>query len=448
MFLVKKQKLEENMKKALIILLYLFLFTNLSLSAQAFEDDFSGDLSAWQDMFGNHWNIIDGNLIGNYGLGCGSSTCSQADLILNDQYQLEDNWEANIDFTFIQTIGYSNHASAGVEFTLWNSSNKRIIIGMGGGGWNYNGSQLNEVFASVQEFDGTWDPLKYDTLIVAWDPQQWHQAKLTKQNNKYKLFFNNQLVIEYTDVFLNEPVKLGLHTYGSKKLDNFKLTTINNNCNSDFVLSADTYSETLDLDSLVVSQYGENSSLADWEEIKTLLGNDPNNLVDFYNCLGLKDEGSAMVKNNGERFYSTTRHYYLQRFDSGPYSGFLVHDQIGSLYLGSWYGIKMNILVNTDGTVGDIEFSNDLPIGYQLTQNYPNPFNPTTKISYSLPESTMVKLVVYDVLGSEIAILVNKEQVAGNYKINFDASKLNSGVYIYRITAGSFISSRKMLLIK
>ncbi len=83
-----------------------------------------------------------------------------------------------------------------------------------------------------------------------------------------------------------------------------------------------------------------------------------------------------------------------------------------------------------------------------LCQNYPNPFNPTTTISYSIPEQSQVELKVFDVLGREVAELVNKEQPSGSYQVNFDASNLGSGVYFYQIRAGSFMESKKMILLK
>ncbi|MEB2295856.1 MAG: T9SS type A sorting domain-containing protein, partial [Ignavibacteria bacterium] len=88
------------------------------------------------------------------------------------------------------------------------------------------------------------------------------------------------------------------------------------------------------------------------------------------------------------------------------------------------------------------------PQGFKLEQNYPNPFNPTTKIKYTIPEEVKVKLGVYSVEGEELEILVNAFQSAGSYQVTFDGSKLSSGIYFYRLTAGSFSKTREMLLIK
>lgn len=83
-----------------------------------------------------------------------------------------------------------------------------------------------------------------------------------------------------------------------------------------------------------------------------------------------------------------------------------------------------------------------------LDQNYPNPFNPTTNISYSIPQSANVTLKVYDLLGREVVELVNGEKNPGRYEVRFDGSNLTSGVYFYRLTAGSFSQTKKLLLIK
>ena len=93
------------------------------------------------------------------------------------------------------------------------------------------------------------------------------------------------------------------------------------------------------------------------------------------------------------------------------------------------------------------------PTEYKLEQNYPNPFNPSTKIRYSVPQianSKMqnVKLIVYDILGNEIRTIVNEQKEPGYYEIDFNASQLASGVYIYRLQANEFVSTKKMMLIK
>lgn len=88
------------------------------------------------------------------------------------------------------------------------------------------------------------------------------------------------------------------------------------------------------------------------------------------------------------------------------------------------------------------------PTDFVLYPNYPNPFNPSTTITFSLPQQEKVELIIYDILGCKVAELVKKTMEAGKYNIDFDGSKLSSGMYIYKITAGSFTKSKKMLLLK
>jgi hypothetical protein len=95
-------------------------------------------------------------------------------------------------------------------------------------------------------------------------------------------------------------------------------------------------------------------------------------------------------------------------------------------------------VVNEDNNIKD----------FKVFQNYPNPFNPSTKISFVIPQRSNVNVKVYNITGTEVATLVNEVKDPGSYSVNFNAEKLSSGVYFYKITAGKFSSVRKMILIK
>ena len=95
-----------------------------------------------------------------------------------------------------------------------------------------------------------------------------------------------------------------------------------------------------------------------------------------------------------------------------------------------------------------VEEDNQLPVVFSMEQNYPNPFNPNTKIKYSIPDLSFVTLRIYDVLGNEITTLVNEEKPVGSYEVEFDATSLSSGVYFYRMKAGSLVETKKMVLMK
>ncbi|MFQ3607894.1 MAG: 5'-nucleotidase C-terminal domain-containing protein [Chloroherpetonaceae bacterium] len=113
-----------------------------------------------------------------------------------------------------------------------------------------------------------------------------------------------------------------------------------------------------------------------------------------------------------------------------------------------YYRLKQ---VDFDGTVNYsniVEVVKEKPTTFELAQNYPNPFNPATTINYQLPTSALVTLKVYDVVGREVATLVNARQEAGRYDVRFNGSSLSSGVYFYRLQAGSFVETKKMMLVK
>ncbi|MFW9952195.1 MAG: T9SS type A sorting domain-containing protein [Candidatus Thorarchaeota archaeon] len=110
-------------------------------------------------------------------------------------------------------------------------------------------------------------------------------------------------------------------------------------------------------------------------------------------------------------------------------------------------GLRRWILIDKIITSNNFEI-NSLPSSYLLSQNYPNPFNPSTIINYQIPEINFVTLKVFNALGNEITTLVNEEKPVGEYEVNFNGSELPSGVYFYRIQAGDFIETKKMILIK
>ncbi|MFZ1320432.1 MAG: T9SS type A sorting domain-containing protein [Ignavibacteria bacterium] len=112
-------------------------------------------------------------------------------------------------------------------------------------------------------------------------------------------------------------------------------------------------------------------------------------------------------------------------------------------------GCKIDGVVYGDTILSDVKLiSNIVPDEFSLAQNYPNPFNPKTVISYELRVTSFAKLMVYDVLGNEVAELVNEKQNAGTYSVEFDGSGFASGIYFYRLETNEFSDSKRMILIK
>jgi hypothetical protein len=110
-------------------------------------------------------------------------------------------------------------------------------------------------------------------------------------------------------------------------------------------------------------------------------------------------------------------------------------------------GGEFHILTNE--TYGPVQENNTaLPKIFELRQNYPNPFNPGTNIEFSIPKSTAAKLVIYNSLGQEVTTLVSEQLSPGKYTINWDATNLASGIYIYTLITDEFVDTKKMLLLR
>jgi len=173
-------------------------------------------------------------------------------------------------------------------------------------------------------------------------------------------------------------------------------------------------------------------------------------------------------------FKDSENNVYSYQIDTLNFTGWKMKDvKLSNISLGNLtfegIGIKQVTSANTSGTIyidnAQYDFTtlvendiNNIPIEYLLLQNYPNPFNPSTTIKYSIPSQktpllrgvggVFVTLKIYDILGREVETLVNKQQKACNYEVNFDASNLSSGIYFYRLQSVDFVESKKMILIK
>ena len=118
------------------------------------------------------------------------------------------------------------------------------------------------------------------------------------------------------------------------------------------------------------------------------------------------------------------------------------------MWISGWTALYQNGISAPIFTSVDEEKDNTVPTNFDLSQNYPNPFNPTTKIQFSLPQASNVKLRVYNVLGQQVAELINDFKAAGTYTVDWNAQNLSSGMYIYRLEAGANVVTKKMTLLK
>ena len=181
---------------------------------------------------------------------------------------------------------------------------------------------------------------------------------------------------------------------------------------------------------------------------------------------------TLIYRVNGNGGYNFTNTYLNDNLgisfdgESAPFTGlFLPYNELSNFtstsVAGEWIltitdhksgddGILQDwgLLISESSIVGVEEEKKIIPNSISLYQNYPNPFNPSTIISFSLPERSDVVLKIYDLIGKEISTLVNEELCEGKHEVNFDASRFSSGVYFYKLTAGDFIQTKKMILIK
>jgi hypothetical protein len=116
----------------------------------------------------------------------------------------------------------------------------------------------------------------------------------------------------------------------------------------------------------------------------------------------------------------------------------------------SGQSFSKSIPIKGEGHLSDVNEENGIPTEFSLSQNYPNPFNPSTNIQYSISSRQFVTLKVFDVLGKEVATLVNEDREVGSYNVEFTMNnlQLSSGIYFYQLKAGTFVETKKMILLK
>ncbi len=157
-----------------------------------------------------------------------------------------------------------------------------------------------------------------------------------------------------------------------------------------------------------------------------------------------------------ENLYFTTNNdtIYIERSWQQIYKG------VGDVILGEWGGYVelVGAIINGQryGTITSVRDEKNIPSSFILWQNHPNPFNPTTKINYSIPQSSHVRITIYNILGQVVNELVDEEKLPGNYEVKFNGSNFTAGVYFYRLQAGDpslrsgqgFTETKKLVLIK
>jgi len=168
----------------------------------------------------------------------------------------------------------------------------------------------------------------------------------------------------------------------------------------------------------------------------------------IYDIFFLNNEQGWTAGASGEILSTTDGGENWQHQDSEielPLYSIIFADEYKGWAVGN-YGIILHTISGGITTINDS--STSIPKHFLLNQNYPNPFNPTTTIKYQIPQAGFVSLKVYDMLGKEVAILVNEEKPVGSYEVEFNGSRIPSGIYFYQLQSGSFVETKKLILVK
>ncbi len=161
---------------------------------------------------------------------------------------------------------------------------------------------------------------------------------------------------------------------------------------------------------------------------------------DVYSAMAFHNSGYRLIPAFGNTNHNTS--WFVKNLNPEVY--YWSVQAIDNGYLASEFAAEKSFTIESPTSAEE----NLIVLNYELKQNYPNPFNPSTRIAFSIPSTEFVSLEVYDVLGSKVATPVNEVKTSGKYEIEFNPFNLPSGIYIYKLSAGSFVDSGKMMLLK
>ena len=308
-----------------------------------FTDEFTNDLSSWTNLFGmeKEWWLENGELRGNYNIGCGSVGCRQSDLILKSQYQLPDHWRASVRFIRNQTMGYDHYCAVG-SFSIWlsNSGNRRLVFDMGGAGFNNWGGPQTNVGVWIQYWNGyAWSGITSSNYNYLWNPEDWHEAALEKQGNVYTISMDDMVTHVYTDTVMNGAGEVGFHAYGTRRYDRFMLTSLNTSSGNGMGEKAPLGSSLIY--SARVTNKGSSSQLA-----RIVFRNDRDQILPYdYEQVS---DAQEILANGGMTMFTMPPHTPSEQ---GTYHGALeVQTWINGNWVktDSWMGGLVNVMDNND----------------------------------------------------------------------------------------------------
>jgi hypothetical protein len=195
------------------------------------------------------------------------------------------------------------------------------------------------------------------------------------------------------------------------------------------LLTKGKYAETVNLIASIQSEFGVNYSIADWSDLKGI-----SNINEWISCMGLSEDQTFLLTNNGEHFWSDNRHYYVHFSTDGlPYPGYLAHDQIGGLYLGSYYGLTMNVLAKKLTTSIVETNSSNIKV-------YPNPAKNKVMLE---SDALMTHVQVLNALGSVMVEISTKTK-----QLRIDVSQLSTGNYFIKISTERGIFLKNLVVFR
>jgi hypothetical protein len=334
------------------------------------------------------------------------------------------NYQSNTTatFTYLNDINLSNILGASLEFyTQWDIENDwdygQVQVSTNGGiSWTaLEGLHTNPGTGTFQPPD---EPL-FDGTQLSWVVENMDLSEFINQNIKLRFYFQSDQSVTGDGWYIDD-IRLMTFAIVPVELTSFTATVGQNSVSLNWQTATETNNSGFEIERKQVGSPQSSVGNQDWNQI-------------------------AFVPGFGTTTEPKSYSFIDENLSSGKYQ----------------YRLKQ---IDFDGT---FEYSNTIevevssPLEISLEQNYPNPFNPTTKIKYTIPFVTLrwqshrhaqgdilVSLKVFDVLGNEVATLINEQQQPGSYEVEFNADKLSSSVYYYQLRAGSFVETKKMILVK
>ena len=306
--------------------------------------------------------------------------------------------------------------------------------------WNSNSNQWEYDFKEEYSYDTEGNIILL--IVYHWYNNQWENY--FKEEYNYDVNYNNsELILPYWFTYwFDDDIESKIKNMMTNSIDyDYKnqnwveggkdtlyysdVSTSNIICEN-LSITNGTYPETDDLNQKAKDEFGDSYVIADWNDLKNMT-----NLDDWISCMNLKHDDTFFTTRDGNYIYSSNRQYFVHYSTDGvPYSGFAVHDQVGDFYLGSWYGISMNILAKNNGALAIEDFDQD----YSL-KIFPNPMSNYLTIDSKFP---IKKVELYSLLGKKV------KEINSDFN-SIHLSNLKNGIYLVRIESENGFAVKKLI---